>query len=59
MAIMNDQLDDYDYIKRAVQRITAGEISSDSGSHIMGILGKAASKFENIIKTETSRLIEA
>lgn len=58
-AMLHDQLADYEYIKNAIERIKTGEISSDSGSHIMGVFGKAASKFEKMIRAELSRLLVA
>lgn len=37
------------YIENAIRRIRSSEISSESGSHLAGVVGKAAQKYEMLM----------
>jgi hypothetical protein len=38
------------YIENAIRRIRSSEISSESGSHLAGVVGKAAQKYERLMR---------
>lgn len=52
------ELDVYKYIEDAIRRIQAGEIFSKSGSHLAGVYGIAAQKYEQLMRKQIAKLLK-
>jgi hypothetical protein len=48
-----------EYVTIAIQRINAGQVSSESGSHLAGVFGKAAQMFEEEMRIFLDRVLLA
>lgn len=55
---MNMKTDAITYLTNAIARIESGEVSSESGSHLAGIYGKAANGFERNVKSFVAGLLQ-
>src|SRR4030067_426204 len=49
--------DAYKYIQDAIERINAGEVSSQEGSHVTGVFGKAAQKYERLLRQKLRHVL--
>ena len=47
-----------DYIENAITRITTDQVSSEAGSHIAGVFGIAAQKFERFMHDKLSEYLK-
>ena len=45
------------YIENAIRRIRRSEISSESGSHLAGVVGKAAQKYERLMRQKFDQVL--
>jgi hypothetical protein len=45
------------YIGNAIRRIQSSEISSESGSHLAGVVGKAAQKYESLMRQKFDHVL--
>jgi hypothetical protein len=51
-------IDAITYLKNAITRIDSGEVSSESGSHLVGIFTKSANGFEKELKSYVTGLLQ-
>jgi hypothetical protein len=48
-----------EYVTDAIHRIRAGEVSSEYGSHLAGVFGKAAQQFEEHVRHLLAQVLKA
>jgi hypothetical protein len=49
----------HEYVTDAIYRIRAGEVSSEYGSHLAGVFGKAAQQFEEHMRHLLAQVLKA
>lgn len=52
-------VDDITYLKNAITRIESGKVSSESGSHLVGVFSKSANGFEKRLKSYVEGLLQS